>query len=48
LGLFEANLQKSWVDALMHTQPTPNYFDPAIWAIALALSAALVYLVLFE
>jgi hypothetical protein len=32
----------------MHTQPTPNYyFDPATWAIALALSAALVYLVLF-
>jgi len=31
----------------MHIQPTPTSFDPAIWAIALALSGAIVYLVLF-
>jgi hypothetical protein len=31
----------------MHTQPEPSYFDAATWAIALALSGALVYLVLF-
>jgi hypothetical protein len=31
----------------MHIQRTPNTFDPAIWAIAAALSGALVYLVLY-
>jgi hypothetical protein len=31
----------------MFSEPTPNYFDPAIWAIAAALSEALAYLVLF-
>jgi hypothetical protein len=30
----------------MHIEPTDNSFDPVIWAIAAALSGALVYLVL--
>jgi len=32
----------------MRTEPTDNSFDPAIWAIAAALSLALLYLVLLE
>jgi hypothetical protein len=32
----------------MHTEPTHNSFDPAIWAIAAALSVALLYLVLLD
>jgi len=32
----------------MRTEPTDNSFDPAIWAIAAALSVALLYLVLLD
>jgi hypothetical protein len=31
----------------MHIGPTDNNFDPAIWAIAAALSGAILYLALF-
>jgi hypothetical protein len=30
----------------MHTKPTDDSFDPILWAIAAALSGALLYLVL--
>jgi hypothetical protein len=30
----------------MRTEPTDNSYDPVIWTIAVALSAALLYLVL--
>jgi hypothetical protein len=32
----------------MHIEPTDNSFDPVIWAIAAALSGALIYLVLLS
>lgn len=35
-------------DGSMHNGPTDNNFDPAIWAIATALSAALIYLALLN
>jgi hypothetical protein len=31
----------------MRAEPSDNNYDPAIWAIAVALSGALLYLVLF-